>query len=72
VEFGVGPSVSFNSFTLSFLADIGRDTNLASGFTVNEPLPGTATAPGTTTVWSVKPAIGISIRLPFGKVVSGN
>jgi hypothetical protein len=65
VEFGVGPSFALKSIVFSFLADIGRDTTLASGFTKNQPLPGTATTPATNGVWSVKPALGFSIRLPF-------
>lgn len=65
VEFGVGPSFALKSMVFSLLADIGRDTALASGFTKNQPLPGAATTPATNGVWSVKPAIGFSIRLPF-------
>jgi hypothetical protein len=65
VEFGVGPSVALKSMVFSFLADIGRDTELASGFSLNQPLPGVATTPATNGVWSVKPSIGFSIRLPF-------
>jgi hypothetical protein len=65
VEFGVGPSLAVKSMVFSFLADVGRDTALASGFTKNQPLPGAATAPATKGVWSVKPAFGFSIRLPF-------
>jgi hypothetical protein len=65
VEFGVGPSFALKSMVFSFLADIGRDTSLASGFTNNQPLPGAATVPATKGVWSVKPAFGFSIRLPF-------
>lgn len=65
VEFGIGPSVALKSMVFSFLADIGRDTALASGFTKNQPLPGAATTPATNGVWSVKPSFGFSIRLPF-------
>jgi hypothetical protein len=65
VEFGVGPSVALKSMVFSFLADIGRDTALTSGFTNNQPLPGAATVPATKGVWSVKPSFGFSIRLPF-------
>jgi hypothetical protein len=65
VEFGVGPSLALKSMVFSFLADVGRDTALASGFTKNEPLPGIATTPATNGVWSVKPSFGFSIRLPF-------
>lgn len=39
VEFGVGPSFSWQAIQISTLADIGRDTQLAGGFCVNEPLP---------------------------------
>jgi len=65
VEFGVGPSLAVKSMVFSLLADVGRDTALASGFTKNQPLPGGATVPATKGVWSVKPAFGFSIRLPF-------
>jgi len=65
VEFGVGPSLALKSMVFSLLADIGRDTSLADGFTKNQPLPGAASAPATNGVWSVKPAFGFSIRLPF-------
>jgi peptidoglycan/LPS O-acetylase OafA/YrhL len=67
VEFGVGPSFSWKSLVLSGLADIGRDTQLAGGFTVGQALPANnPPKPLTTTVWSVKPAIGLSIRIPLG------
>jgi hypothetical protein len=67
VEFGVGPSFSWRSLVLSGLADIGRDTQLAGGFTVGQALPANnPPKPLTTTVWSVKPAIGLSIRIPLG------
>ena len=65
VEIGVGPSFALKSMVFSFLADVGRDTALASGFTKNQPLPGVATTPATNGVWSVKPSFGFSIRLPF-------
>jgi hypothetical protein len=65
VEFGIGPSVALKSMVFSFLADVGRDTALASGFTKDQPLPGPATTPATNGVWSVKPSFGFSIRLPF-------
>lgn len=65
VEFGLGPSFALKSMVFSPLADIGRDTELAIGFTKNQPLPGSATTPGTNGVWSVKPSFGFSIRLPF-------
>jgi hypothetical protein len=65
VEFGVGPSLAVKSIVFSLLADVGRDTALASGFTKNQPLPGAATTPATNGVWSVKPSFGFSIRLPF-------
>jgi hypothetical protein len=66
VEFGVGPSFSWRSIVLSGLADIGRDTQLAGGFTVGESLGTTSVTPLTSTIWSVKPAIGISVRIPLG------
>ena len=59
------PKPRSKSMVFSLLADIGRDTALASGFTKNEPLPGAATTPATNGVWSVKPSLGFSIRLPF-------
>jgi hypothetical protein len=65
VEFGVGPSFALKSMVFSLLADVGRDTALANGFTKNQPLPGSAIVPATKGVWSVKPAFGFSIRLPF-------
>lgn len=67
VEFGVGPSFSWRSIVLSGLVDIGRDTQLAGGFTVGQTLPaGNPPKPLTTTVWSAKPAAAISIRIPLG------
>jgi hypothetical protein len=67
VEFGVGPSLSWRSIVLSGLVDIGRDTQLAGGFTVGEPLPiSNPPKPLTTTVWSIKPALALSVRLPLG------
>ena len=67
VEFGVGPSFSWRSIVISALADIGRDTRLAGGFTVGQSLPaGNPPKPLTTTVWNVKPAAVISIRIPIG------
>jgi hypothetical protein len=61
--------LAIKSMEFSILADIGRDTALASGFTVNQPLPGAATVPATNGVWSVKPSFAFTIRLPFN---SGN
>jgi len=67
VEFGVGPSFSIRSFTLSALVDIGRDTQLSGGFTVGEALPlSNPPKPLTQTVWSAKPAFAISVRIPLG------
>jgi hypothetical protein len=69
VAFGVGPSFSWRSIVLSPLADVGRDAKLGPGFTVNQPHGTSATpasAPLTTNVWDVKPAIGLSIRIPLG------
>jgi hypothetical protein len=67
VEFGVGPSLSWRSMVLSGFADIGRDTQLAGGFTVGEPLPlNNPPKPLTATIWSVKPAFALSVRLPLG------
>jgi hypothetical protein len=73
VEFGVGPSFSWRSIVLSGLVDIGRDTQLAGGFTVNEVLPvSNPPKPLTNTAWGVKPAAGISIRIPLGGSSSGS
>jgi hypothetical protein len=67
VEFGVGPSFSWRAVQISALADIGRDTQLAGGFFVNEPLPvSNPPKPLTVTVWSVKPAFALSVRIPLG------
>jgi hypothetical protein len=67
VEFGAGPSFSWRSIVLNGLADFGRDTHLAGGFTVNEVLPvSNPPKPLTNTTWGVKPAAGISIRIPLG------
>jgi hypothetical protein len=67
VEFGVGPSFSWRSIVISGLADIGRDTELAGGFTVGQTLPANnPPKPLTTTIWSVKPAVALSIRIPLG------
>jgi hypothetical protein len=67
VEFGFGPSFSWKSLVLTGLADVGRDTQLAGGFTVGQSLGTSSTAkPLTSTVWQVKPAVGISIRIPLG------
>ena len=67
VEFGVGATFAWHSIEISGLADIGRDMQLAGGFTTGEPLAATNPAkPLTTTVWAVKPAIALSVRLPIG------
>jgi len=67
VEFGVGPSFSWRSMVFSAFADIGRDTQLAGGFTVGQILPvSNPPKPLTATVWTVKPAAVISIRIPLG------
>lgn len=69
VAFAVGPSFSWRSIVLSPLADIGRDAQLAGGFVVGQPLGASttpATAPLTSNVWAVKPAIGLSVRIPLG------
>ncbi|MBB5337830.1 hypothetical protein [Tunturiibacter gelidoferens] len=65
VALAIGPSFSWRSIVLSPLADFSRDTKLTGGWTVGQSL-GTATAPMTTSVWEVKPAIGISVRIPLG------
>lgn len=66
VAFGAGPSISWRSIVVSFLADVGRDTELAGGYTVNHPLPTGATAPQTKNFWDVKFAPGLSVRIPLG------
>jgi hypothetical protein len=67
VEFGAGMTYSYRSLTFSFVADIGRDTKLRGGFTVGQSLgTGSAADPPTSTYWSVKPAIAISVRIPLG------
>jgi hypothetical protein len=67
VEFGVGPSFSWRSLMFSGLADIGRDTQLAGGFKVGQPLPASnPPKPLTSVGWSVKPAIALSVRIPLG------
>jgi hypothetical protein len=67
VEFGVGPSLGWHSIVFSGLADIGRDTDLQGGFKVGQSLGLTNAAnPLTGTVWRVKPALAISVRIPLG------
>lgn len=66
VEFGVGGSFSWKSLQFGALADIGRDLQLAGGFTVGETLPASnPPKPLTTTVWGVKPAFSLSVRIPI-------
>ena len=67
VEFGVGPSFSWKTILISGLLDIGRDKKLAGGFTVGESLGTTSVTPLTSDVWRIKPAVGISVRIPLGK-----
>lgn len=67
VELGAGLTYSYRSLAFSFVADIGRDTKLAGGFTVGQSLgTGNAANPPTSTYWSVKPALAISVRIPLG------
>ena len=66
IEFGIGPSFSYRSFIVSALADIGQDTHLADGFTVGQSLPSGNTKPLTSNYWFVRPAFGISVRIPLG------
>jgi hypothetical protein len=67
VEFGAGLTYSYRSLAVSFVADIGRDTKLAGGFTVGQSLgTGNAANPPTSMYWSVKPALAISVRIPLG------
>jgi hypothetical protein len=66
VEFGVGGTFSWRSLQFGALADIGRDQQLAGGFYVGEKFPASnPPKPLTTTVWSVKPAISLSVRIPI-------
>jgi hypothetical protein len=66
VEFGVGGSFSWKSLQFGVLADIGRDLQLAGGFTVGEQLPASnPPKPLTTTTWGVKPAFSLSVRIPI-------
>jgi hypothetical protein len=68
VALAFGPSFSWKSVVISPLADVSRDLKLAGGFTVGGPLGSSTTpaaAPLTNTVWDVKPAIGMSIRIPL-------
>jgi hypothetical protein len=67
VEFGAGPSFSWKTILISGLLDIGRDKKLAGGFTVGESLGTTSVTPLTSDVWRIKPAVGISVRIPLGK-----
>ena len=68
VEFGAGGTFSYRSIAISFLADIGRDTKLAGGFTVGQSLGPTnaAATPLTTTYWTIRPAMALSVRIPLG------
>jgi hypothetical protein len=66
VEFGVGGAFSWKSLQLGILADIGRDMQLSGGFYVGQPLPASnPPKPLTSTVWSVKPAVSLSVRIPI-------
>jgi hypothetical protein len=66
VEFGAGGGLSWKSLQLGILADIGRDTHLAGGFYTGESLPASnPPKPLTTTVWSLRPAISLSVRIPI-------
>jgi hypothetical protein len=67
VEFGAGMTFSYRSVAVSFLADVGRDTKLGGGFTVGQSLGlSNAASPITSTYWTVKPALAISVRIPLG------
>lgn len=63
--FAFGPSLAFGSLVISPLAVAAQDTRLAGGFVVGGPL-GSASAPQTHTVFSIKPSLGVSVRLPLG------
>jgi hypothetical protein len=67
VEFGAGVTYSYRSVAVSFLADVGRDTKLDGGFTVGQSLGiSNAANPLSSTYWTVKPALAISVRIPLG------
>lgn len=71
VAFGVGPSLSWRSIVFNPMLDIGRDAQLAPGFTVGQPLGSSsnttpAAAPVTSNGWVIYPAMGISVRIPLG------
>jgi hypothetical protein len=68
VEFGAGLTYSYRSIAISGLIDIGRDTQLAGGFKVGQSLGPTNAAanPLTSTYWTVKPAVALSVRIPLG------
>jgi hypothetical protein len=59
-----GLSFSYRMMVFNFLADVSQDTHLTGGYTINGNLYG-ASAPTTTTYYSVKFAPGISIRIPL-------
>lgn len=73
VEFGApGLTLSYRFIALSALLDIGRDTKLAGGFTVGQSLGlSNPSSPLTTTYWSLRAAVAVSIRLPLGGSPSG-
>lgn len=67
VEFGAGPSLSWKSVLFHGVVDFGRDTKLADGFQVGGSLGTSSSAkPITNTVWELKSAVGISVRIPLG------
>lgn len=68
VEFSGGVTFSYRSIAISGLMDVGRDTKLGGGFTVGESLGPTSSAapPITSTYWTVKPALALSVRIPVG------
>jgi hypothetical protein len=69
VEFGVGGTFSWKSLQIGVLADIGRDQQLAGGFYVGEQFPASnPPKPLTSTQWSVKPAVSLSVRIPITSI----
>jgi len=68
VEFGApGLTFSYRSIAVSGLLDIGRDTKLEGGFRVGQSLGlDNPASPLTSTFWSFKPAIALSVRIPLG------
>jgi hypothetical protein len=65
VALAPGLCFSWRSIVVGALADVSRDVKLAGNWTVGQSL-GSVSAPMTTNVWDVKPAFGLSVRIPLG------